>query len=164
MPLQSLLDGLLLFGRQLSIGVLSVLVATSVQASESHGEPDEKWLPPNIKWYQHDVVQLLLEDNVFTPDDVVFKLYQPYKLVLTNVSDKAKHDLVDEKFFHSIVLKEVVVGGVTVNTHHIHNLLLKPNTSASLLFVPVKPNEFEVYCTLPDHREDGMEGYFTIEP
>ncbi|MEH6472384.1 MAG: hypothetical protein V7752_14135 [Halopseudomonas sp.] len=144
----------------LSIGLLPF----NALASDSHAEPTDDWLKPNTKWHEYEVVQLLLEDNIFTPDDVVFKLYQPYKLVLTNVSDEAKHDLVDENFFHSIVLKEVVVGGVTVSTHHIHNILLKPNTTASLLFVPVKPNEFEVYCTLPNHREDGMEGYFTIEP
>tara|TARA_R110002167_G_scaffold70379_1_gene198308 strand:- start:10531 stop:11007 length:477 start_codon:yes stop_codon:yes gene_type:complete len=134
------------------------LFSLHAQATASHE------IKSGTKWHQYEVVQLLLEDHVFTPDDVVFKLYQPYKLVLTNVSDEAKHDLVDENFFHAIVLKEIIVGGVSINTHHINSLLLKPNTTASLLFVPVLANEFEVYCTLPNHREEGMEGYFTIEP
>ena len=140
------------------------LFSLHAQATASHEEPTEAWLKSGTKWHQYEVVQLLLEDHVFTPDDVVFKLYQPYKLVLTNVSDESKHDLVDENFFHAIVLKEIIVGGVSINTHHINSLLLKPNTTASLLFVPVLANEFEVYCTLPNHREEGMEGYFTIEP
>lgn len=142
----------------MALGALSL----HAQATGILEEPTQAWLEPDTKWHNYEVVQLLLEDNIFTPSDVVFNLNQPYKLVLTNVSDIAKHDLVDDKFFHSIVLKEVIVGGVSIATHHIHSLLLKPNTTASLLFVPVKANEFEVYCTLPDHREEGMEGYFTI--
>ena len=153
---------------QLSAGVWLLLIlgafSFNAQATGSHEEPTEAWLKPDPKWHEYEVVQLLLEDNIFTPSDVVFKLNKPYKLVLTNVSDEAKHDLVDENFFHSIVLKEVIIGGVSISTHHIHSLLLKPNTTASLLFIPVMAKEFEVYCTLPNHREEGMEGYFTIEP
>lgn len=132
-------------------------------AEAGHDDPTDDWMPPGIDWEKAETISVLLEDNVFNPDEVVLKLYQPYKLVLINVSDTAKHDLVDLAFFHSVVFKEVSVGGVTINTPHVHSLVLKPNNTANLFLVPIKPAEYEIYCSVPGHRDDGMEGYVTIE-
>jgi uncharacterized cupredoxin-like copper-binding protein len=133
-------------------------------AEGGHEDPTNDWMPPGINWKEAETVTVLLEDNVFTPDEVVFKQYKPYKLVLHNISDSVTHDLVDQNFFHSIVLKKITIGGATVNTPHMHNLKLRPNSSANLYIVPIKPGEYEVFCSVSGHREDGMEGYFTIKP
>jgi uncharacterized cupredoxin-like copper-binding protein len=133
-------------------------------AEDGHEDPTNDWMPLHINWENAQTVTVLLEDNVFTPDEVVLKQYQPYKLVLHNISEKATHDLVDQDFFHSIVLKNITIGGVTINTPHMHNLKLRPNSTASLFMVPIKPKEYQVFCSVPGHRDDGMEGYFSIEP
>jgi uncharacterized cupredoxin-like copper-binding protein len=145
-----------------SLALLTLLVATT---AHSHSKSEDKTydlLTTDVDWTAAEVVSVLLEDNSFSPEDVELKLHQPYKLVLTNVSDRAKHDLVDLHFFHAVVLKEVVVGGIVVNTHHIHSLELKPNSSSTLYLVPVKVGENDIYCSIEGHREDGMEGYITI--
>ena len=96
-----------------ALALLTLLLATT---AHSHSKSEDKTydlLTTNIDWKTAEVVSILLEDNVFNPEDVELKLHKPYKLVLTNVSDQAKHDLVDLHFFHSVVLKEVVMGGNT---------------------------------------------------
>ncbi len=135
-----------------------------VSAEAGHDVPTLEWMPDHVDWASAQEVFVALDDNSFSPDDVVFKQNRPYKLVLKNISDRVTHDLVDLGFFHSVVAKEVSAGGVTVNTPHIHSLVLRPLTEAVLYFVPIKPSEFEIYCSVEGHREDGMEGYFTIEP
>jgi len=133
------------------------------RAELGHEDPTISWMPANIDWSKAEVLSILLEDNLFTPDDVVLSAGKPYKLVLTNVSDRHKHDLVDLAFFHSVVFKKLIIGGIEIDTPHAHSLMLEPNTSASLYLVPIKSGEYEVYCSVEGHRDDGMEGYFTIQ-
>ena len=132
-------------------------------AEQGHEDPNVTWMPANIDWQQAKTLSILLEDNLFTPDDVVLTAGKPYKLVLTNVSDLHKHDLVDLAFFHSVVFQKLIIGGIEIDTPHAHSLMLEPNTSASLYLVPIKSGEYAVYCSVEGHRDDGMEGYFTIE-
>ncbi|WP_210396182.1 cupredoxin domain-containing protein [Motiliproteus sediminis] len=142
---------------------LNLAVTGPVYAEAGHDDPTITWMPANIDWKKAETISILLEDNLFTPDDVVLTAGKPYKLVLTNVSDRHEHDLVDLAFFHSVVFQKLIIGGVEIDTPHAHSLLLEPNTSANLYLVPVKTGEYEVYCSVEGHRDDGMEGFFTIE-
>lgn len=148
---------------QLWMAAVLVCVSGQALAEAGHEDPNLEWMPEGIEWEAAETVSILLEDNVFTPDEVVLKANQPYKLVLTNVSDRATHDLVDLDFFHSVVFKEIIIGGVVINTPHMHTLELKPNTSANLYLVPIKTADYEIYCSVPGHRDDGMEGFIVIE-
>lgn len=154
----------MLIANRVGLLVLTMLLVTPklAFAELGHDDPNVSWMPPSIDWSKAEVLPILLEDNLFTPDDVVLTAGKPYKLVLTNVSDRHKHDLVDLAFFHSVVFKKLIIGGIEIDTPHAHSLMLEPNTSASLYLVPIKSGEYEVYCSVEGHRDDGMEGYFTI--
>ncbi len=148
----------------LQTGLILALIAGVALAHPKATDPTLELAKSDIDWEKAEVISILLRDHVFEPDEIQLKLNRPYKLVLSNVSDSAMHDLVDPEFFHATVIREVVIGGVVVNTHHIHNLELKPNSTASLYLVPVKLGEHDMYCSIPGHREEGMEGYVTIRP
>ncbi|WP_207062003.1 hypothetical protein [Motiliproteus sp. SC1-56] len=145
------------------LAALLLIISGLARGEAGHETPTLDWMPEGIDWEKAETVSMLLEDHVFTPEEVVLKVNRPYKLVLTNVSDRATHDLVDLEFFHSVVFKQITIGGVVVNTPHVHSLELKPNSSASLYLVPIKSAEYEIYCSVPGHRDEGMEGYILIE-
>ena len=141
----------------------SLLLSSSALVAEGgHKDPTLDDLPAGIDWSAAEVITLQLDDDVFVPEEIKFEKNKPYKLILNNISDQAKHDLVDLSFFHSIVIKRVTVAGVSVNTPHVHNLMLRPNSKANLFFVPITTGEYEVFCSVPDHRENGMESVFNI--
>ncbi len=143
---------------------ISVALANSAYAERGYEDPTLDWLPAELNWDKAQTVMIMLDDNVFNPDDVVLKANQPYKLILDNISNNVTHNLVDIDFFHAVVLKKMVVNGITINTPHIHSVQLRPNSQLSMFVVPVREGEYEVFCSVPGHREDGMEGYITIEP
>ncbi len=143
---------------------LAIFLSTGLAYGEGgYEDPTLDWMPAGIDWKEAETIIILLDDNVFQPDEVTLKKGKPYKLVLDNISDEATHDLVDLNFFHGIVLKELTIGGTTVNTPHIHNLKMRPNSKMAMYLVPIKTGEYEVFCSIPGHRDDGMEGYITIQ-
>ncbi len=141
-----------------------MILSTPSYAEMGYEDPSLDWLPAEIDWDQAQTVLIVLDDNIFNPDDVYLKINQPYKLILDNISSRVTHDLVDIDFFHGIVVHEITVDGTTISTPHIHSIQLSPNGKVAMYLVPIIAGEYEVFCSIPGHREDGMEGYITIEP
>ncbi|MBX9635684.1 MAG: cupredoxin domain-containing protein [Magnetospirillum sp.] len=120
-------------------------------------DPNETWLPANFSWDRPTETVVTLLDNSFEPSALVFDRNKPYRLVLKNVGH-TPHDLVDLNFFHAIVLRAVVSSNGTVFTPHIHSLSVQPGSVVTITFAAVKPGSFDIFCSIPGHREDGMEG------
>lgn len=146
--------------RWIMIAAVVICPASPVLAVPE-GDPNESWLPPGIRWEAAEEVVVELKDNSFVPDEVVFLQGKPYRLVLRNVGDRP-HDLVDSQFYHSIVVKAAISATGTVHTPHVHSVTVQPKATTTLYFAAVKPGEFGVICSIPGHREDGMEGRFVI--
>jgi uncharacterized cupredoxin-like copper-binding protein len=144
--------------------LLAGLCTGFAYAEEGYDDPTLDWLPQHIDWETAEVVTVLLEDNIFTPDEITLRQNKPYKIILNNISDSVVHDFVDPSLFHAVVFQKLTVGGTTITTPHIHNVKLRPNNQASLYLVPVKAGEYEIFCSIPGHQEDGMEGYVTVLP
>lgn len=140
---------------------LAMAVALPAVAENGRDDPNESWLPPSIRWDQAEQVIVELADNRFEPEQLAFDAGRPYKLVLRNVGKRA-HDLVDLDFFHSIVLKAVVSSTGSVFTPHVHSVSVQPGQETTIYFVGVRPGDFDMFCSLPGHREDGMEGRLRI--
>ena len=116
----------------------------------------------HIDWDKAEKVTILFEDNNFEPDELTIKKGKPYIFKMVNVGDRS-HDFVDLNLFHNIIVKRLQSDFGRINTHHIHSFYLKPGSSVSVYFVPHKSGEFDFFCSISGHREDGMEGIIYIE-
>jgi len=147
--------------------VLFLLLALSMApagADSQRNNPSMDWLPPRIDWDAATTLEIRLDDYFYRPNQLQMQRDTPYRLVLNNVSNRSTHDLVDLAFFHAVVLEKIHVDGVELTTPHIHQIRLRPNSKATLYLVPKVPGEFEVFCSVPGHREEGMDGIFRILP
>ena len=84
-----------------------------------------------------------------------------YIFEMKNVGDRS-HDFVDLNLFHNISVKKISSAFGRINTHHLHSLYLKKGQNLSLYFVPHDSGEFEFFCSIKGHRDDGMEGFINI--
>lgn len=147
----------------LSVAMLAALcLAAAARGEHGRADPDDSWMPPGIDWSKAIEMVVELQDNLFEPTELTFQKGQPYKLVLRNVGHRP-HDIVDETFFHAIVLRRVSTEAGSVITPHVHSLHVQPKRETVVYFVPVKELRSDFFCSLPGHREDGMEGGVVVE-
>lgn len=97
----------------------------------------------------------------FFPNHLQFKAHQKYKLILTNPSP-SKHYFTAKDFADASWTQKVQAGKVEVKGA-IHELELKPGGAADWVFVPEKSGLYELYCSVPGHREAGMMGQIVID-
>lgn len=129
----------------------------AARAEEGRADPDETWMPPDLNWNQARELVVELQDNLFEPPALNFERGVPYRLVLRNVGHRP-HDLVDPDFFHAIVVRRITNEAGSVITPHIHSLYVQPGKETVIYFVAVKEGVSAFFCSIPGHREDGMEG------
>ncbi len=98
----------------------------------------------------------------FIPDHFVFESGKRYKLTLNNVSN-LKHYFTSKDFADAIWTQNVVAGNVEIKGN-IHELELRPNTTAAWTFIPIRSGTYELHCAIAGHAEAGMRGTITIQP
>jgi len=98
----------------------------------------------------------------FIPDRFIFESGKRYKLVLSNPSGM-KHYFTSKDFADAIWTQNVVAGNVEIKGN-IHELELRPNTTAAWTFIPIKSGTYELHCAIAGHAEAGMRGIITIQP
>lgn len=95
----------------------------------------------------------------FIPHQLTFKAGNRYKLVLQNASPE-KHYFTAKDFADAIWSQKVDAGNVEVKGA-IHELELRPGSTADWVFIPLRAGIYSLRCTIPGHAEAGMVG--TIE-
>lgn len=98
----------------------------------------------------------------FIPERLTFESGKRYKLVLSNPS-AMKHYFTSKDFADAIWTQNIVAGNVEIKGA-IHELELRPNTTATWTFVPIKSGTYELHCAIAGHTEAGMRGNITIQP
>ena len=98
----------------------------------------------------------------FIPDRFTFESGKRYKLILSN-SSATKHYFTSKDFADAVWTQNVVAGNVEIKGS-IHELELRPNTTAEWTFVPIKSGTYELHCAIAGHAEAGMRGSITIQP
>lgn len=89
--------------------------------------------------------------------DLNFKVGQPYKLELKNQGEK-KHYFTAPEFYKSIATRKAQVNGqAEIKAPYFTALEILPGGQLDIYFVPTKRGEFATYCTIDDHRDEGME-------
>lgn len=96
----------------------------------------------------------------FEPSHLEFVAGKRYKLLLNNPSS-LKHYFTAKDFADVIWTQKVEAGKVEVKGA-IHELELKPEAKAEWLFLPIRPGEYELHCSIPGHAEAGMTGAITV--
>lgn len=97
---------------------------------------------------------------VFVPDHLEFRAKEKYKLLLDNPSP-TKHYFTSKDFADASWTQKVEAAKVEVKGA-IHELELKPSAEAEWVFVPMKPGNYELHCSIPGHKEAGMIGEIVV--
>ena len=81
---------------------------------------------------------------------------------LKNVGGEA-HDMVGGSFFDAIVARMTNSRTGRVVTPYLRSIYVSPRQEIEIWFVAVRPGSYEFFCSLPGHRDAGMEGEVIIE-
>jgi uncharacterized cupredoxin-like copper-binding protein len=96
----------------------------------------------------------------FIPNNLEFTTGKRYKLKLSNPSAQ-KHYFTAKDFADAIWTQKVDAGNVEIKGA-IRELELKPQAVAEWVFVPMKPGNYQLRCTIAGHTEAGMTGVIAI--
>lgn len=130
-------------------------------------------VPPNhadivkaADWNKMETVTMELSEHEFNPRNLTLKANQPYRLVIRNSGEK-DHYYTAAEFFKSVAWRKVQTprphGGEIKAPYFTAVEAYKKGGSVELFFVPVKKGNFEVICTVEDHKDLGMTGAITVE-
>jgi uncharacterized cupredoxin-like copper-binding protein len=98
----------------------------------------------------------------FFPDKLEFVAGKSYKLILDNPSDQ-KHYFTAKDFADAIWTKKVDAGNVEIKGA-IRELEIRPGAVAVWVFTPMRLGNYDLYCSIPGHKEAGMIGKIAIAP
>jgi uncharacterized cupredoxin-like copper-binding protein len=98
----------------------------------------------------------------FEPNHLELLAGKRYKLHLTNPSAQ-KHYFTAKDFADGIWTQKVEAGKVEIKGA-IHEIELKPGGEAEWIFVPMKPGNYSLHCSIAGHTEAGMIGDIAISP
>ena len=113
-------------------------------------------------WDKMKTVTVNFDEFSYEPDELVFEVGQPYKLVLKNFGEK-KHYFTATDFYKAIATRKVQSDrDGEIKAPYFTAIELMVGGQLDLYFVPVKRGEYPVFCTIKDHREEGMEGKLVI--
>jgi uncharacterized cupredoxin-like copper-binding protein len=99
-------------------------------------------------------------DLQFMPNHLQFRAGKRYQLLLKNPSP-LKHYFTAKDFADAIWSQKVDAGNVEIKGA-IHELELRPGTSAAWVFVPIRAGVYTLRCTVAGHAEAGMTGTLEI--
>lgn len=134
-----------------------------VQAQEDYIRNAKEHID-QAKWSAMETVTVTITEHDYAPRDLVFAAGKPYKLELKNAGEK-DHYFTAPAFFRAVAWRKAMVNQqAEIKAPYFSAFeVLKKGGQIDLYFVPVTKGKFEVYCTIDDHREKGMEGSLTIE-
>jgi uncharacterized cupredoxin-like copper-binding protein len=106
-------------------------------------------------WSHAQTMTVVMVDDRFEPDHLVFHSGQPYALRLEN-RGKDAHEFTAPEFLRAAKLRDrkVLANGGT-------EIYLPPGKSMVVFLVPPKPGTYKLTCA--DHDWDGMVGSITVD-
>lgn len=145
-----------------------VLLALTMSSSALAADDEEQVLKQHpalvdVKWDEAREIVVELDDDNYEPGNILLRRGMPYRLRLKNIGIKA-HDMVGGSFFeeNAIALKMVSTKVGRVTADRINSVYVRPKNETEIWFVALKAGEFSFFCSIPSHREAGMEGVIKI--
>ncbi len=146
------------------LALFAVMVVTGFSYAGGDYVTNSAEIVKKADWKKMKTVTVEMVEMEYGPDELVFEAGQPYKLILKN-SGKKKHYFTAPEFYKSIATRKVQSdkdGEIKV-PYLLALEMMADGGQLDLYFVPVKKGTFQVYCTIDDHRTEGMEGSITIK-
>lgn len=113
-------------------------------------------------WKKMETITVTFDEYSYEPEDIQLQAGQPYKLELKN-RGKKKHYFTAPEFYRAIATRKVQSNkDGEIKAPYFTALELMVGGQLDLYFVPVTVGEYHVFCTIDDHREEGMEGKLVI--
>jgi uncharacterized cupredoxin-like copper-binding protein len=109
----------------------------------------------SVDWSAADPINVMLIDDKFVPDHLIFRHGVPYRLHLEN-HGKEMHEFTAPAFFAAAVVRDprqIANGG--------EDIVIQPGTAADVDLVPLKSGSYKLICA--DHDWAGMTGEITVE-
>lgn len=154
--------------RWIVLAAFALLVAGCLQdddrfADAATGYPaDAAEIVSGVDWTKAEKFTVTLLEFEFAPDALSFIGGRPYALTLVN-GGAFPHVFAAERFFRAIAAKSLVYQDGEASLPALESILLNPEESKTLLFVPVTPGRYKLTCTQPLHATFGMVGQIRIE-
>ena len=148
--------------------LLMLLAATAVSVSNFAQAEDYvtnyQEIVKAANWDKMKTVTIELQEFEYI-GNLEFEQGQPYKLEIKNTStDDKKHYFTAPEFFKNIATRKAQVNGqAEIKTHYFTAIEVLPKGQLDLYFVAQNKGEYPVYCTVKDHREEGMEDMIIIK-
>lgn len=150
--------------RRLITLVLPALIATGPAFALTDDfqriDPKAAHILEGIDWQTATSVEVDLADHDFAPSEMVLERGRPYILTLHNVGAQA-HDMVGGSFFQAIVVRMANTPSGRIVTPYLKSIYVRSQQRIEIWFVPTRAGKFSFFCSLPGHRDAGMEG--TVE-
>lgn len=104
------------------------------------------------------------EDQMhFMPDHLEFEAGKPYILVMkSEEGNQEKHYFHSPDFYKAIATRKAQTANAEYKAPYFDDIELQVNGELELYFVPVIEGDYQIWCTIPGHREKGMEGELHI--
>lgn len=112
-------------------------------------------------WDAAKTVQVELGEMYFTPEKLTFEAGKPYILEVRNTG-RLVHEFVAEDFFRSAAFRKAEDDSAEVKVPFFIETEVFAAKSVELLFVPVVPGIYTLFCEIEGHREAGMKGTITV--
>lgn len=146
--------------------VAGAILSASFTAGAAEPVADAAAIVKAANWDAMETITVELAEHSFTPQDLKLKAGQPYRLVIKNVGQK-DHYYTATEFFKSVAWRKVQTprpnGGEIKAPYFTAVEAYKNGGSVELFFVTVNKGEFDVICTIEDHKDQGMYGKIVVE-
>jgi plastocyanin len=110
--------------------------------------------PPPSVWAHAQPMTVVMVDNEFEPDHLVFHAGQAYALTLVN-HGKDMHEFTAPAF-----LKSAAVRDPRVLSNGGGDIVVQPGRTVTVTLLPRTKGEFDLTCA--DHDWDGMVGHISV--
>lgn len=139
----------------------ALLLSTIVSADDYITNASE--IVSAADWDTMETITINMSEYEYSFDDLVLKANQPYKLELINDGEK-KHYFTAPEFYKSIATRKIQSNkDGEIKAPYLHAVELMVGGQLDLYFVPVTAGTYDVFCTIKDHREDGMDATITVK-
>ncbi len=112
-------------------------------------------------WDNAEVVEILLDEMSFTPNDLIFEAGKPYKVELVNIGD-VKHEFTAGNFFASVAWRKAESAQSEIKAPFFTEIEVFAGQKVELFFVPITPGTYDLVCEIEGHLEAGMHGSVTV--